>query len=240
MALRGGVQAPLAACVVAASAMTASFGAACQGLPANRWDAAPRGELAGVADAADASPAGTARAASHSADDGPELDDRQRPAARRVRLDESRSPATAAATGDGTAAYWQRSMLWQQRGPVELGFGVAVQREVQAHGPWAANRGADTSSLAASGLRGAGGSLLGGVPGAPAMALFGVGRSITPSMSMGLGMDVPLNRGLNFRSRAAYDDLRQGLAMRMQLGSATALTVRPRSGRVTLQLSSRW
>lgn len=180
-----------------------------------------------------------------------------------LRLQQSRSPATASvpaalAAPLGGAAYWQRSMVWQRRDRIELGFGLAVLREAQPQGPLAGERGADTSSL---GARPVGGS------GAPAMALLALGRAVTPGVAMGLGMDLPLNRslagpggagdgmgdgglsnlpqgelrmGLSFMNRDAYDGLRRGLDLRMELSGATALTVRPRSGRVTLQLSSRW
>lgn len=46
---------------------------------------------------------------------------------------------------------------------------------------------------------------------------------------------------LSFSTRSATSDLRSSLALRMSLGGATAITLRPRGGgRVLLQLNSQW
>ncbi|MDT7835092.1 hypothetical protein [Aquabacterium sp. OR-4] len=49
-----------------------------------------------------------------------------------------------------------------------------------------------------------------------------------------------LRMGLSFSRRGPHDALRRSLAWRMELSGSTTLTVKPRAGRVNLQLSSQW
>lgn len=171
------------------------------------------------------------------------------------RLDGRRPTAATGPAGD--VQVWRQALLVQQLDRTQVGLGVAVRTPVVPGGPLASQRGADTT-----GLRGAGStpSLAG-----PVMALVSVGQPLADGVSVGMGVRVPVGatpaarlrgaagdaalrdgRGevqmaLSFSTRSAASDLRPGLALRMDLGGATALSLRPRGGgRVLVQLTSQW
>lgn len=164
------------------------------------------------------------------------------------RLSSGTLPVTGA-DAQGNSQVWQHAIWWQRHGAADLGWGVAYRQAANL------NTAATPAPLAAPST-------------APtnAMALVAVGRTLTPSLSVHVGAALPLgitnaatnswrdaaadttppdNRGelrmgLSFQARSAASHLRQGLALRVELSGSTALTLKPRAGRVGLQLNSQW
>lgn len=163
----------------------------------------------------------------------------------------------------GAAQPLELRMAWRPLGEAARGlaWGVGVVAPAStgaAGGPWAAQRAAETSALPAEPALGQ----------APARAVLGVGRAFPSGLSLHMDLSARLpgqapgrgvaaglapgdaaladeaggqwRVGLAFRGRPAGEALRQGLSLKMSLGGATVLAVKPRARRVTLQLSSQW
>lgn len=144
----------------------------------------------------------------------------------------------------GSSLVWQRAMQWQRHGSTDYGLGLAVLRPA-------------TGQVAGQVAVPAGGAMPAG-----ALALLAVGRPVAGGVSMNLGAGIPigvqapawrdtaeatapdsrgeLRMGLSFSTRSATSELRRGLALHVELSGSTALTLKPRAGRVGLQLNSRW
>ncbi len=150
--------------------------------------------------------------------------------------------ATASTTGGGI-----HTMLWLSRGAWSLGMGwqqAAVERACSADsGPAAvlacAPPARDATLRVGMGLRaGAHTQLSWDLP---------LGTGTRADSGLGTGAEMPaatgtrdLRVGLSFATRAPVADLRHGNLMKVELTRQTALALRPRAGRWTISLTSRW
>lgn len=168
-------------------------------------------------------------------------------------LTDTRPLPSSEPSATGQVQRWQRTMVWAGGERHRIGLGLASLQPVLPQGPLARQRGADTTALQGTQR----------VPMRPAMALVAIGRPLAPGVAVAMDLGLPLagteaegihplqasrdgasrgelGMGLSFSTRSATADLRQTLSLRMALGTGTAVTLRPRGGRVTVQLNSQW
>ncbi len=193
-------------------------------------------------------------------DDGSAVDWYGRPT---VRLQQDLLPADGrpVQAGDGNPQPARRTMLWTQRAGVEVGLGL-VQPQSAPRGaaptlvrgvsaaPTAADAAVPTQAVLALGRQVATGVDMRvglGVPlghGAARAAAGGGPLTLAGQAGADSLFDstrrAELRVGMALVPTRAYDGLRRGLAMRMELSGSTTLTMKPRGRRVTVQLNSQW
>ena len=181
-----------------------------------------------------------------------------------LRLQQDLLPADGrpAQAGDGSPQPARQTLVWTQRSGMDVGLGV-VQVQPAAQGvaptlvrgvaaaPTALDAAVPTQAVLAVGHRMAPGldMRLGlGVPlgsGAARVAAAGGGMLPLVGQAGGDGLidtsrRTELRLGMALVPTRAYDGLRRGMVMRMELSGATTLTLKPRGRRLTVQLSSQW